>query len=183
MTASTLSTIITTMTTTNIAFNLFLLLQHLGQLLQAWTLIAVSDHKEKYELSSFARVSVWCDWSPNDDNDTNNKQSLPQKPHSRKQSSNSSWCLREEKWSLIIFVLVTWYTTFKMIGDIVSTFLALLETTRREGRLIIWPCLALAGEDPQIADSAQTEYCSIFHCPCVRPSQAWHLTFLTYIKA
>ena len=37
-----------------------------------------------------------------------------------------------------------------MIGDIVSTFLALLETTRREGRLIIWPCLALAGEDPQI---------------------------------
>ena len=38
-----------------------------------------------------------------------------------------------------------------------------------------------------IADSAQTEYCSTFHCSCVRPSvrssQAWHLTFLTYIKA
>ena len=37
------------------------------------------------------------------------------------------------------------------------------------------------------ADSAQTEYCSTFHCSCVRPcvrvSQAWHLTFLTYIKA
>ena len=36
-------------------------------------------------------------------------------------------------------------------------------------------------------DSAQTEYCSTFHCSCVRPcvrvSQAWHLTFLTYIKA
>ena len=37
-----------------------------------------------------------------------------------------------------------------MIGDIVSTFLALLETTRREGRLIIWPCLALAGDDPEL---------------------------------
>ena len=34
-----------------------------------------------------------------------------------------------------------------------------------------------------IADSAQTEYCITFHCPCVRSSQAWHLTFLTYIKA
>ena len=37
------------------------------------------------------------------------------------------------------------------------------------------------------ADSAQTEYCTTFHCSCVRPcvrvSQAWHLTFLTYIKA
>ena len=37
------------------------------------------------------------------------------------------------------------------------------------------------------ADSVQTEYCSTFHCPSVcpslRPSQAWHLTFLTYIKA
>ena len=37
-----------------------------------------------------------------------------------------------------------------MIGDIVSTFLALLETTRREGRLIVLPCLALAGNDPQV---------------------------------
>ena len=41
--------------------------------------------------------------------------------------------------------------------------------------------------NPKIADSAQTEYCSTFHCSCVRPcvrvSQAWHLTFLTYIKA
>ena len=38
-----------------------------------------------------------------------------------------------------------------------------------------------------IADSVQTEYCSTFHCSCVRPcvrvSQAWHLTILTYIKA
>ena len=38
-----------------------------------------------------------------------------------------------------------------------------------------------------IAESAQTEYCSTFNCssvcPSVRPSQAWHLTFLTYIKA
>ena len=34
-----------------------------------------------------------------------------------------------------------------------------------------------------IADSAQTEYCTTFHCSSVRPSQAWHLTFLTYIKA
>ena len=38
-----------------------------------------------------------------------------------------------------------------------------------------------------IADSAQTEYCTTFHCSsvcsCVRVSQAWHLTFLTYIKA
>ena len=34
-----------------------------------------------------------------------------------------------------------------------------------------------------IADSVQTEYCSTFHCPCVRSSQAWHFTFLTYIKA
>ena len=33
------------------------------------------------------------------------------------------------------------------------------------------------------ADSVQTEYCSTFHCSCVRSSQAWHLTFLTYIKA
>ena len=32
------------------------------------------------------------------------------------------------------------------------------------------------------ADSAQTEYCTTFHYPCVR-LQAWHLTFLTYIKA
>ena len=38
-----------------------------------------------------------------------------------------------------------------------------------------------------IADSAQTEYCTTFHCssvcPSVRSPQAWHLTFLTYIKA
>ena len=37
-----------------------------------------------------------------------------------------------------------------------------------------------------IADSVQTEYCPTFLlsvCSCVRPSQAWHLTFLTYIKA
>ena len=35
-----------------------------------------------------------------------------------------------------------------------------------------------------IADSAQTEYCSTFHCLCVCVCvQAWHLTFLTYIKA
>ena len=34
-----------------------------------------------------------------------------------------------------------------------------------------------------IADSAQTEYCPTFHCSSVRVSQAWHLTFLTYIKA
>ena len=33
-----------------------------------------------------------------------------------------------------------------------------------------------------IADSAQTEYCSTFPVS-VRVSQAWHLTFLTYIKA
>ena len=40
---------------------------------------------------------------------------------------------------------------------------------------------------PIFADSAQTEYCTTFHCSSVRPSvcpsQAWHLTFLTYIKA
>ena len=37
-----------------------------------------------------------------------------------------------------------------------------------------------------IADSVQTEYCPTFLLsvrPCVRVSQAWHLTFLTYIKA
>ena len=34
-----------------------------------------------------------------------------------------------------------------------------------------------------IADSVQTEYCSTFHYPSVCLSQAWHLTFLTYIKA
>ena len=36
------------------------------------------------------------------------------------------------------------------------------------------------------ADSVQTEYCPTFLlsvCSCVRVSQAWHLTFLTYIKA
>ena len=36
------------------------------------------------------------------------------------------------------------------------------------------------------ADSAQTEYCSTFPLSVrvsVCPSQAWHLTFLTYIKA
>ena len=37
-----------------------------------------------------------------------------------------------------------------MIGDIVITFLALLETTRREGRLIVLPCLALASDDPEL---------------------------------
>ena len=35
----------------------------------------------------------------------------------------------------------------------------------------------------KIADSAQTEYCTTFHCSSVCPSQAWHLTFLAYIKA
>ena len=34
----------------------------------------------------------------------------------------------------------------------------------------------------EIADSAQTEYCSTFHCSSVRVSQAWHLTFLTYTR-
>ena len=36
-----------------------------------------------------------------------------------------------------------------------------------------WGCF----EYKIIADSAQTEYCTTFHCPSVCVSQAWHLNF------
>ena len=41
---------------------------------------------------------------------------------------------------------------------------------------------SVVGRNPfLIADSAQTEYCTTFHCSSVRLSQAWHTTFLTYV--
>ena len=59
-------------------------------------------------------------------------------------------------------------TTYQFLGN----FKVLVETF-----------VEVMGCSHDIADSAPTEFCTTFHCPCVCPSQAWHFTFLTCIKA
>ena len=80
-----------------------------------------------------------------------------------------SWlemCIFNEKnWSCLLFFCTGWL--FQLFFPIFSTKM------KNE----LQPTIAT------FADSAQTEYCNTFHCPCVRVSQAWHLTFLTYVRA
>ena len=94
------------------------------------------------------------------------------------------------RWAMVIIPLCKRASFTKLIMFIrfprqTARFQPQTRTTRPDLEMLMVILIRM-----KIADSAQTEYCSTFPLsvrvsgrPCVRVSQEWHLTFLTYIKA